>query len=46
MSYNDLLLDGPVNVPPELCESDEEDEEPTLTTDETEGIEWYFLPTG
>ena len=42
MSYKDLLLDGPANVPPELLESDDDDEEPTLTTEDTAGINWYF----
>ena len=46
MSYKDILLDGPANVPPELLDSDEDDDEPTLTTEDTAEIPWYFLPTG
>ena len=46
MSYKDILGEGPSNVPPELLDTDSEDEEPSLVTEDTRDIVWSFLKTG
>ena len=47
MSYRDLC-NGPDQVPPDLLESsdDEDGDEPSLVTENTEGMKWGFIETG
>ena len=45
MSYNDFLEGGPDQTPPDLLDSDEE-EEPTLVTENIEDMKWGFIKTG
>ena len=47
MSYKDILGNGPPKLPPDLVESDEEDDEmPDLVTMDTADIPWDHIKTG
>ena len=47
MSYKDILGNGPHKLPPDLVESDEEDDEmPDLVTTDTADIPWDHIKTG
>ena len=47
MSYKDVLGNGPPKLPPDLVESDEEDDEiPDLVTTDTADIPWDHIKTG